>query len=104
MNIIVKNLPVIVNNIIKLNTLFNKPSNISGIMFKCNNCNYSKKIKDTIKLYQMNVDSVYSVYRSIDDNKLLSMNPIYPRTKDYECKNINCITHKLSYQLKFVKV
>ncbi len=21
-------------------------------------------------------------------------NPIYPRTKDYTCKNLNCITHK----------
>ncbi len=79
----------------KLNILFEKSTdNITGIMFKCNNCNYSKRIKETIKLYQMNVDSVYSVYRSIDDNKLLFMNPIYPRTKDYSCKNINCITHK----------
>ncbi len=79
----------------KLNILFEKSTdNITGIMFKCNNCNYSKRIKETIKLYQMNVDSVYSVYRSIDDNKLLFMNPIYPRTKDYTCKNINCITHK----------
>jgi hypothetical protein len=80
---------------IQLNSLFTKPaSNISGIMFKCNNCNYNKKIKETIKLYQMNVDSIYSVFRSLDDNKLLSLNPIYPRTKDYICKNINCITHK----------
>jgi hypothetical protein len=78
----------------KLKVLFSKVSNYGGIMFKCNNCNYQKKIKDTIKLYQLNIDSIYSVYKSTDDNKLLFMNPIYPRTHDYSCKNINCITHK----------
>jgi DNA-directed RNA polymerase subunit M/transcription elongation factor TFIIS len=78
----------------KLNVLFNTTSSIGGIMFKCNNCNYKKKINETIKLYQLNIDSVYSVYRSMDDNKLLFMNPIYPRTHDYSCKNINCISHK----------
>jgi hypothetical protein len=78
----------------KLNVLFNTNVSIGGIMFKCNNCNYKKKINETIKLYQLNVDSVYSVYRSIDDNKLLFLNPIYPRTRDYSCKNINCISHK----------
>lgn len=74
--------------------LFGKNESYGGIIFKCNNCNYKKKIKETIKLYQLNVDSVYSVYRSVEDNKLLAMNPIYPRTKNYTCKNINCITHK----------
>ena len=78
----------------KLNILFNITASIGGIMFKCNNCNYKKKINETIKLYQLNIDSVYSVYRSMDDNKLLFMNPIYPRTYDYSCKNINCISHK----------
>ncbi len=78
----------------KLEVLFQKTPTFGGIMFKCNNCNYRKKIKETIRLYQLNIDSVYSVYRSMDDNKLLFMNPIYPRTKDYDCKNINCITHK----------
>jgi hypothetical protein len=63
-------------------------------MFKCNNCNYKKRINDTIRLYQLNVDSIYSVYRSMDDNKLLFMNPIYPRTRDFTCKNINCVSHK----------
>jgi hypothetical protein len=76
--------------------LFDKTASYGGIIFKCNNCNYKKKIKETIKLYQLNVDSVYSVYRSVEDNKLLAMNPIYPRTKNYTCKNINCITHKKS--------
>lgn len=74
--------------------LFNTISSTGGIEFKCNNCNYRKKIKETIRLYQMNVDSSYSIHRSQDDNKLLALNPIYPRTRDYTCKNINCITHK----------
>jgi DNA-directed RNA polymerase subunit M/transcription elongation factor TFIIS len=78
----------------KMKTLFNSVQLIGGIIFKCNNCNYKKKINETIRLYQLNVDSVYSVYRSMDDNKLLFLNPIYPRTHDYNCKNINCISHK----------
>ena len=67
---------------------------IGYIEFKCSNCNYRKSITETIKLYQMNVKSQYNIFRSIDDNKILAMNPIYPRTKDYNCKNIECITHK----------
>ncbi len=78
----------------KLKVLFNTTASIGGIMFKCNNCNYKKKINETIRLYQLNVDSVYSVYRSMDDNKLLFFNPIYPRTRDYTCKNVNCVSHK----------
>ena len=78
----------------KLKVLFGTVSSIGGIMFKCNNCNYKKRINETIRLYQLNVDSVFSVYRSIEDNKLLFLNPIYPRTRDYNCKNINCISHK----------
>ena len=67
---------------------------IGYIEFKCSNCNYRKSITETIKLYQMNVKSQYNIFRSIDDNKILAMNPIYSRTKDYNCKNIECITHK----------
>ena len=81
------------NEKIQVNQVF-EDMIVSGAEFKCNNCNYKKKIKDTIRLYQYNVDSIYSVVRSIDDNKLLFMNPIYPRTKDYSCKNINCVSHK----------
>ena len=78
----------------KMKVLFQATPTYGGIMLKCNNCNFSKKIKETIRLYQLNVSSVYSVYRSQDDNKLLFLNPIYPRTRDYSCKNVNCITHK----------
>jgi hypothetical protein len=78
----------------KIKVLFGSVSSIGGIMFKCNNCNYKKKINETIRLYQLNIDSVFSVYRSMDDNKLLFLNPIYPRTQDYTCKNVNCVSHK----------
>ena len=77
-----------------LNVLFEDNKTFGGIEFKCINCNYRKPITETIKLYQMNIKSQYNVYRSIEDNKLLAINPIYPRTKDYICKNIECETHK----------
>jgi hypothetical protein len=77
-----------------LDIVFNKTKLMGDIEFKCNNCNYRKQINETISLYQMNVNTTYSGHRSIEDNKLLAMNPIYPRTKDYTCMNVNCITHK----------
>jgi hypothetical protein len=77
-----------------INQVFNENKSFDGIEFKCINCNYRKPINETIRLYQVNVNTTYSVYRNIEDNKLLAMNPIYPRTRDYMCKNTNCITHK----------
>ena len=73
--------------------IFNEHKSQSGIEFKCLNCNYRKQINESIVLYQMNIKSFYKNIRSIEDNKLLAANPIYPRTKDYTCKNVNCITH-----------
>ena len=77
----------------RLEVLFESPS-FDGVVFKCLNCNYIKKIKETIRLYQLNLIDDDVMYKSIADNKLIIMNPILPRTKDYTCKNINCITHK----------
>ena len=77
-----------------LEIVFNDKISISGIEFKCLNCNNRKPINDTIKLYQINFKTTQDVYRSVEDNKLLAMNPIYPRTRDYTCMNVNCITHK----------
>lgn len=76
-----------------LDIVFEKTIPFGGIEFKCVNCNYRKSINKTISLYQLNISSTFKINKSIEDNKLLSMNPIYPRTKDYTCKNINCITH-----------
>ena len=77
-----------------IEVIFNQTKTFGAIEFKCNNCNYRKPINETIKLYQMNVLVQNNTYRSIDDNKLLALNPIYPRTRDYSCHNLNCITHK----------
>lgn len=66
----------------------------SGISFQCNNCNFKDVIKKSIQLYKMELNSEVSQTKSIADNKLISKNPILPRTKDYSCKNVNCITHK----------
>ena len=65
----------------------------SGISFQCNNCNYKDNIKNSIQLYKIDLNSEVSDIKTIEDNKLISKNPILPRTKDYKCKNVNCITH-----------
>ena len=79
----------------KLNVLFETANNFERIEFKCMNCNFRKEINNSIKLYEINKeeDNMYT-YESNNKNKLLFNNPIYPRTRDYTCKNINCITHK----------
>jgi hypothetical protein len=77
-----------------INVLYQSYS-FDGIEFKCLNCNFSKPINYSIKLYELDVnDDNVSTYKSIEDNKLIIANPILPRTKDYNCKNINCISHK----------
>lgn len=66
---------------------------VSNAEFKCNNCNYTKNITETVLLYQINVDDNNKIY-NIDDNKLLFNDPLYPHTHDYICKNPKCETHK----------
>lgn len=79
----------------KLNVLFEKTNDFNRIEFKCVNCNFRKPINSSIKLYEIDfVDDNVSKFKSTSENKLLFNNPIYPRTKDYTCKNMNCITHK----------
>lgn len=76
-----------------INLLFEE-LNFSGIIFKCLNCNNVSKIKETIRLYEYNLKENTDITTNKDQNKLTCLNPIYPRTKDYTCKNINCISHK----------
>ena len=61
--------------------------------FNCNNCNYSKPLDKTFLLYKFEKENNLE-NKSLTDNKLLSHSPIFPRTKDYICKNPNCKTHK----------
>ena len=69
----------------------------SDVMFKCNNCGYSENIQKSILLYHhvvsQNENDVYHRKYTINDYKLMVKNPIYSRTKDYNCKNLKCITH-----------
>ena len=77
-----------------INNLF-EDVQFDKIEFQCLNCNFRKPINKSIKLYEYNLENnKQSTYNSITENKLLFRNPIFPRTKDYTCKNLNCITHK----------
>lgn len=75
-----------------LNMLF--ASKIYEADLNCTNCGFKKQINSTIKLYEFNVNDKASTTRSLEDNKLLSLDPTLPRTRDFTCKNVNCITHK----------
>ena len=66
----------------------------SGAEFKCPNCNYNKEIITTTLLYQITIDDKPTTIKSLDENKLITMNPILPHTHDYTCKNLDCSTHK----------
>ena len=69
-------------------------NNISGAQFKCNNCNFIKEINESVLLYQYEINNNTNKLRTLEENELISQNPMLPRTHDYNCKNINCPTHK----------
>jgi hypothetical protein len=75
-----------------INKLFNEPVQ-TGAEFKCNNCNYSENITKTVLLYQYDVNNNIVNIKNLEENQLICNNPILPRTHDYNCKNINCITN-----------
>jgi hypothetical protein len=74
-------------------------SAISGAELKCNNCNNTQTIKETLLLYQINMGKTSNVIKTLEENKFIAQDPLLPHTRDYECKNPNCITHKN----KFIK-
>lgn len=78
---------------IKLNQLFDEMV-ASGAEFKCENCNYSKMITETTLLYQINLEDKVATIRSLEENELMTHDPLLPHTHDYTCKNPNCTTHK----------
>jgi|SaaInlStandDraft_6_1057023.scaffolds.fasta_scaffold01828_5 hypothetical protein len=70
-------------------------TSINKIQFQCLNCNYTEPITNSMKLYEINLENDIVInYKSKEENKLIFNNPILPRTRDYTCKNINCISHK----------
>jgi len=81
------------NDKIKLNQLFEEMVS-SGAEFKCENCNYTKQITETTLLYQINMTDKVSVIKSLEENELITKDPLLPHTHDYTCKNPNCPTHK----------
>lgn len=76
----------------KILSLYNTKA--SNIIFHCLNCNNKSSINETIKLYKLDLREEKGNILSFEDCKLLSSDPILPRTKDFNCKNINCLTHK----------
>ena len=77
----------------KLIEITNKNNN-SIMKFKCLNCNFEKPINQTIRLYHLDLNKEDDNISSIEDNKIYANDPILPRTRDYLCKNINCLSHK----------
>ena len=65
-----------------------------GAEFKCDNCNYSKQIIETTLLYQITMDNKLEKIYTLDENELITKDPLLPHTRDYICKNPSCITHK----------
>jgi hypothetical protein len=79
---------------IKFNQIFEEITSM-GAEFKCNNCNNNQVIKETILLYNINMEEKNNVkMRTLEENEFICKDPILPRTHDYTCKNPNCITHK----------
>tara|TARA_B100001093_G_C26765393_1_gene987652 strand:+ start:349 stop:891 length:543 start_codon:yes stop_codon:yes gene_type:complete len=60
----------------------------------CSNCGFRKQIGETIKLYEFNVNDTTNSIKTLEDNKLLCFDPTMPRTRDFTCKNVNCVSHK----------
>jgi hypothetical protein len=77
---------------IKFNQIFEEITS-AGAEFKCNNCNNIQPIKETVLLYNLNMEEK-SKMRTLEENEFICQDPILPRTHDYICKNPNCITHK----------
>ena len=77
----------------KINQLYSN-NNIINAEFNCPNCNYSKEITETTLLYRIDIiDKITTNIKTLEENKLITSNPLLPNTKDYTCKNIDCKTH-----------
>jgi hypothetical protein len=77
----------------KIDELFEEAIS-SSAEFKCDVCNYSKNINETTLLYKISINDTILTNNTIEENELMTKNPILPHTRDYNCKNPGCITHK----------
>ena len=91
----------------ELEKLLTNNKESSSVYFQCNNCNYSENINNSILIYKVKINhkvssentikrdlnQISSKNKTVEDYKLIAMNPILPRTRDYNCRNLKCITH-----------
>ena len=84
----------------KMLELFEQTGGATGARFVCNNCAWNKEITSTIKLYTYSHDSHDLTKVLPSEYLLLTMNPIFSRTRDYTCKNKDCPTHKKDAKLE----
>ena len=82
-----------VYNTITENLYLSKPVTNAGAGFVCNNCAYTKNINDSLLLYSKNFTETVKESYTPNDYKLIINDNTLPRTRDYYCKNINCITN-----------
>jgi len=61
--------------------------------FKCNNCGYHEKIKPkTLIFSRINNDKIQDIV--VEDYSYMIYDHTLPRTKEYQCSNSKCETHK----------
>lgn len=70
-----------------------KKVEISSI-FKCSNCDNVEPITTTVKLFEIRKDKESSKELDEYEIQFYINDPTLPRTRDYNCKNLNCSTHK----------
>lgn len=77
----------------KFNDLF-KINTSTNAQYKCNNCNFTEEITETVLLYQYDVQNKNIKIINLEENEFITKDCTLPRTKDYVCKNNKCTTHK----------
>ena len=84
-------------------------------IFSCTNCSNVEPITTTVKLFEIRKDKEGSKKLESYQLDYYINDPSLPRTRDYNCKNPDCVTHvkkdnkeavffreKDSYQLKYI--
>jgi hypothetical protein len=81
----------------KFNKLFEENIHTDA-EFKCSNCNFVKEITETVLLYSFDTSENNNICQTkdLEENELITKNPILPRTHDYICKNVSCISNTTS--------
>ena len=84
-----------VYNKITENLYLNKSSTSDQLAsFICNNCSYNKEITSSLTLYKKSYrETNNKINYDINTNELLKNDPTLPRTRNYSCKNISCLTN-----------